>query len=306
MKNIINLKHISRKIILKYFFFTYLKYKFNKQKSLINKIVESNNAKTTRTSSNYLKSKISTKKTAFILGSGPSINNIQDDRWENIHNNFSIGFNFWTLHKFVPDVYVHEIANESNISKQHHKILNKRLSLDYSDVDIFLKNIWQGQNNRFSDFIDNTLLMKQFISYDFLIPDYTIQAVKKFMVHYGRYCQKNKTFLYHGYIPQLLSTPFWCTIFLSELGFKEIIFCGVDMYSPDYFFDDLEHNIFPDLTPKILRGNNTHKAFSGGYGYNFTEAIDLLNYYVLQPAGINLFVENPKSLLSQVIPVWDY
>ena len=38
---------------------------------------------------------------------------------------------------------------------------------------------------------------------------------------------------------------------------------------------------------------------------NFVEVIDMLNNYVLKPAGIKLFVENKKSLLSQVLPVWN-
>ena len=304
MEYLVTLVSKIRQFILKYFFNIYLYWSFEKQKLLIKRVINSNNGSTNKTLNHFLKSNKTTKKTGFVLGAGPTINKIPKYKWKIIRDNFSIGFNLWTLHKFVPNVYAYEIANGTEMSRRHQEILKRRISLDYRNVDIFFKNIWQGRSNRYSDFIDSTLLTEQFFSSDFLLPHYTKQAVEKFMIHYGEYVQRNNTFLYHGYIPQLLSTPFWCTILLSELGFTEIVYCGVDMYSPGYFFDNIEYNMFPELTPRIPKGKKTHKAFSS-YDYNFIDVVDILNNYVLKPNNINLFVENRKSLLSQVLPVWD-
>ena len=44
-------------------------------------------------------------KTAFILGSGASINNLSEGNWAEIRQNFSIGLNFSLLQDFVPNAY---------------------------------------------------------------------------------------------------------------------------------------------------------------------------------------------------------
>src|ERR1700732_770880 len=46
--------------------------------------------------------------TLFILGSGPSINQISSERWAAISHHDTIGFNFWLYHRFVPKIYFAE------------------------------------------------------------------------------------------------------------------------------------------------------------------------------------------------------
>src|SRR5271155_5733125 len=43
--------------------------------------------------------------TLFILASGSSINKISPARWDMIAQHDSIGFNFWPIHPFVPNMY---------------------------------------------------------------------------------------------------------------------------------------------------------------------------------------------------------
>ena len=43
--------------------------------------------------------------TLFILASGSSINKISSARWDVIARHDSIGFNFWPIHAFVPNMY---------------------------------------------------------------------------------------------------------------------------------------------------------------------------------------------------------
>ncbi len=53
-------------------------------------------------------SPIKTSDTVFILGSGWSINEIPDNRWDVIGRHDTIGFNFWPVHPFVPRIFVFE------------------------------------------------------------------------------------------------------------------------------------------------------------------------------------------------------
>ena len=53
-------------------------------------------------------SPIKTSDTVFILGSGWSINEIPDNRWDIIGHHDTIGFNFWPVHPFVPRIFVFE------------------------------------------------------------------------------------------------------------------------------------------------------------------------------------------------------
>src|SRR5262249_36622754 len=48
--------------------------------------------------------------TLFILGSGPSINQISEERWRFIASHDSVGVNMWLYHRFVPTFYVVESA----------------------------------------------------------------------------------------------------------------------------------------------------------------------------------------------------
>ena len=46
--------------------------------------------------------------TLFILGSGSSINSLNQDKFEEIDRGYSIGLNAWVSHAFVPDAYSFE------------------------------------------------------------------------------------------------------------------------------------------------------------------------------------------------------
>ena len=46
--------------------------------------------------------------TVFLLGSGRSINEIREDRWQVIGRHDSIAMNFWLAHAFVPRIYLFE------------------------------------------------------------------------------------------------------------------------------------------------------------------------------------------------------
>ena len=55
-------------------------------------------------------SKIFIKKsdTIFILGSGSTINEINEKQWKNIKKHSTIGFNYFMFHNFIPDSYLIE------------------------------------------------------------------------------------------------------------------------------------------------------------------------------------------------------
>jgi len=46
--------------------------------------------------------------TLFILGSGPSVEEVSQDQWAHVAKHNSIGINSWVVHDFVPDIYCFE------------------------------------------------------------------------------------------------------------------------------------------------------------------------------------------------------
>lgn len=66
---------------------------------------------------------IESEKDVFILGTGDSINKINKNGWHRINKGFSIGINYFFIHKFVPNVIQLEL-NEGK-DKFYFENLNK-------------------------------------------------------------------------------------------------------------------------------------------------------------------------------------
>ena len=71
-----------------------------------------------------------------MLGSGPSINDIPEQRWRTIARHDSIAFNLWPAHDFIPKIYLFEnIIRSQNVSMYDalHSLLLRRAT-DYQSV----------------------------------------------------------------------------------------------------------------------------------------------------------------------------
>jgi hypothetical protein len=82
--------------------------------------------------------------------------------------------------------------------------------------------------------------------------------------------------------------------FAVLMGWTSIVLVGVDLYDRRYFW------LPPDVArPEEHNLDATHATALGGIVTTLGSWSEQL-----APRGIRLYVHNPKSLLSQVLPVW--
>ena len=71
--------------------------------------------------------------TLFILGTGPSINQISPERWRVIAQHNSLALNFWFYHSFVPTYYVVESSSydgpRDTVTRRMLEAANRRAAI---------------------------------------------------------------------------------------------------------------------------------------------------------------------------------
>jgi hypothetical protein len=94
------------------------------------------------------------------------------------------------------------------------------------------------------------------------------------------------------------------------LGYETIVLCGVDMVNSKYFFDSSRYSQKDVPIPRagITNTNRAHETndIERGVKMRLENVIYLLDEIILQPNGIELYVENDISALSPRIPVYEY
>lgn len=181
-----------------------------------------------------------TSDTVFLLGSGPSINDMTDDDWAVIKRHDSIGFNFSMIHEHIPSMYM----------------------LQFTDRII---EILKGRKYTIPILIRGSVFAKQ--QYDLQIIDSIknneIFYVNEYAIHSQCEIDPFKLyefmevmgFLSHGVIGRLV--PKWRStigllISLSfQMGYKKIVLCGCDMRNSSHFWE----------IPKYDRFNLPTRAF---------------------------------------------
>lgn len=256
-------------------------------------------------------SKIFIKKsdTIFILGSGSTINEINEKQWKNIKKHSTIGFNYFMFHNFIPDSYLIEpervkdlllCKNLINLIKKKKKYLSKTKIIMhrmgcYKIIKYCLKNY--------------SIDFKLFTPFDFGFK--TNIQIKKFLnsslIKFSNYfflpaqgCASVERIVLSAYLH----------------GFKNIVLCGVDLNNNEYFFykktkyeNELKKNaqIIKIFNKKhhaknIHATNDVNKAKKG---IAVSEILKIYNAH-FKKNNVNLFVLNKKSALSKFLPIYNF
>lgn len=233
----------------------------------------------------------------FILGSGASINEISEKMWQHIKANDSFGFNFWLLHKHVPDYYMFEPPIKKNqelmlnlIKKRAKEYIQNNtffIMKDVKSLKIKCDKIPKEIRSRFMAAPKDTFYGTNANSIK-----KSIQLAKKFNIIYENVLYTRRA--------SLLSAIFvgW------RLGYKQIVLAGIDLNNTDYFYDDstkYDQNLVPE-NPKRGKIHSTVKRIDTDL--NIDELVYLLNEELLQKDDVKLYVLNKKSLLAQKLPVY--
>ena len=185
-----------------------------------------------------------TSNTLFVLGSGASINEIMENKWEHINEHDSIGLNRWPVHDHVPTYHVFEMKMCLGYKAYNQRYLDllKANAEAYSEIPVILKNTIPLQRKLSPDYLPawlagNLILssdtaFSQLVSSDDRIKEN--KALLEYLLVNEYFDEGNIKVLYRkrGSISYLLHLG-------VVLGYDTIVLCGVDMVNSDYFFEDV-------------------------------------------------------------------
>jgi hypothetical protein len=228
--------------------------------------------------------------TAFLFGSGSSLNELTASDWEHVAAHDTIGFNYFSRQRFVRTDYhiVGEIATSGGYDR----------SLWMPGIDEYARLITENP------FYANTIVGIQ--------TGWTAYQSNRLMTN-GRLGRGRRFFHYRRIARGVFRPPsrslseglvhgagslVGCVNFAYVMGWRQIVIAGVDLYDSRYFWlpDDESR---PDLTEH--HGLDQTSPHPTG---------DTLVPYLgrwrelLEREGVRLSVYNPRSLLTRVLPVY--
>lgn len=254
--------------------------------------------------SSLLKTKSSD--TAFILGSGPSIGALSQSHFNEIATCDSFGFNSWPAHGFVPSHYVLQLSREGSRRKSQIELLRSRRR-DYAATEVLVRgdHTFVGWPT-FNDVAEGMFPEKNF----WFLPELAIHSKVEIdpvqMMHFFELLG----LLQHGVIgkavPKWRSTVGLLISLTYQMGYKNIVLCGIDVKDSIHFFDD------PAYKNKVngldLTNINRITMFESG-----AHSRNKLSKYLTDFAGFaahqssaQLFLASPFSVLKGKLPDWQF
>lgn len=267
---------------------------------------------------------VNSKKSLFILGSGPSVNTYSESEWDIIRRNHSWGFNLWFCHDFVPSVYFAQSLIEpdkDNVSSREYNTnmtLSKML-LDKKDVYGQTEFLLRGDavnkgkffNNEFGQLV-GTILGRNasFIaempisSENKIAPEILYESI--FEAGFFSVSEAIQV------VPKFGSTITEMIALALILGYKEIILCGIDMNNGGHFYDNEESfQRYPYL--RELSSINHNRTSEGVHEhmdasvrpFTIKQYIVALKNFAEKRFNAKIFVMNEVSTLFPEIEKYD-
>lgn len=247
-----------------------------------------------------------TNKTFFILGSGASVENLTDEDFKVISQGFSIGINTWPVHDFIPTAYAFEsfrdVGRCDTISCALDRIdVHQKLPFIFLELNSFRVN----DQNRIK--IPEILFTKIFLYGK-------IPAITNDLDMLSKYLKRFLLDSRKGRIPNWISFSQNATIERLALlgimlGFKDIVFVGVDLNNTRYFWEK---------NPKYLTRRGLNKLVSGQTGtvhktadlnqrkIPTPEVIKLIAKHGYETHGAKCWAADKASALSEFLAVYDF
>jgi hypothetical protein len=241
--------------------------------------------------------------TIFVLGSGSSINRINSARWTTIGRYDSIGLNFWLFHHFVPTMYYFELleSHETDIIREFTAIAAQAASRYRTTFKIASEfhnglRLLEGLNDEFRQNLSAHLSVPAYIDTDRQLR-MSIRLLKLCGV-FADHTPPHNLFKHAGSLSTVLCLA-------AKMRYRRIVLCGIDLSSPEYFYQD--ETLYPGRghVQSSIRTPKHESIIPRLYrcAYPADRIVAELKRQVLDPLGIEIFVENKSSALYPGIPV---
>ena len=249
-------------------------------------------------------SRIKTSDTVFVLGSGWSINEITDRRWEIIGRHDTIALNFWLVHPFVPRIYLFEDINLTEgyeVMFEAFQGLLQRRADDYRDVVKVISELQPLGPKQVAFEIPEGFRPNFYVGYSTGViarNERELVAGIRYLRQQGIFEPGNHIawhFKYGGSVIAAISLA-------ARMNYRRIVLCGIDLGRAVYFYHHPER--YPEACNWEFMPRNQPQVMARRYewGLPAQDAIYHFKQEVLDPDGIELFVENCNSTLFPKIP----
>lgn len=236
--------------------------------------------------------------TAFIMGSGPSINDLTGQQWEIIRGGTTIGVNWWTKHDFVPDLYVFE-----RLTDGPRQMLLSRAE-DYANTPMILKQcltnfspVIHRWRMELISLLPKGLRSRLYLSSDLLVPGRTEEELRRAFRTAERLGFFRSRERFQWVVKRTSSLTFLICLCVRA-GFRDIVLCGVDLNRPGTFYD---------TKPTASSNGLIHETQDPSVKVlPISDVLRLLNDEVLRAKNERLFIANPTSRLASFLPVYDW
>lgn len=255
-----------------------------------------------------------TSDTLYILGSAPSLLDLSGEEWARIRNGDSLGLNRFCFHEHVPTFYWLELPNNTVACHFLFKEINEKY---VAHCPLFVLNYRNFRETpiEFSRLPEN-LASRSF----FILPPKTPRTIGKASNRLKKFKSqlKNSKVTAYSFVHSRGSL-FACSQIAAAMGYKKIVYVGVDLTSQDYFFSSIlsenaaSHKKYMDLQENyegrqstVDPTHRTVRADLDRTGPRITDLIRLFNDVVCKPLGISLFVAAKTSKLSDILSTYDW
>ena len=236
--------------------------------------------------------------TVFLLGSGPSINQISSARWRVIGAHDSIACNFWLCHAFVPRIYFFELIDRAESPGEYNRFLEltRARAADYEPTLKIVSELCPERAAMFSD------LSPSWLQSVYTFVPVRLAARNNLEFASGiRYLKSKGVFRASTRIRTLFKygTSLTAMVALAiMMQYRRIVLCGIDLNTSVYFHGDA--SLYPQATspstaPKFLAQQDV------AWRIKLDSVLKELKCLVLDPEGIEIYVENRSSALWPAI-----
>ena len=238
----------------------------------------------------------------FVLGSGPSVNRIPAERWQAIARADTVGFNFWLFHPFVPKLYFIESLAYDEYPFGYDTLLRifEQRAADYAETP---KVVMELQRRGRQTIFDLSAESKRR-----LYAAYNISALCRDQAELGAsiaYLRKKGIFRRsrrRDFMFKYASSVTTMLALAANMGYRKVVLCGVDLNQQIYFYQD--PHLYPETSALSIEPRGARHGSMVPVPFRVPADLVILEMkrQVLDPAGMELYVENRSSALWPRIP----
>lgn len=234
-------------------------------------------------------------KTLFVLGSGPSINDIGTETWKLIRENHSIGLNFWPYHEHIPTYLMFELSSDLRYKDKPTEVAEAALSRfgtllkSRPELVTIPKIVTEIDYDReaCASYIPFNVRASSHALWTF----YPVARNVGELTTVLRFAERLGFFDGgHPSIAFKIRASLSLALFLGTMwGYKELVLCGIDPYRGGYFFENDAR--WEKGQPKQPSPANHHPhpvVASNLYSVGMNDFIRTYNKIILEPRGIKL------------------